>query len=40
LAAALGSDAEVERLSSVDTEGESGIISVHLMTTTSLVRVD
>ena len=40
LATALGSDVEVEWLSPADTEGESGIVAVHLMTPSGVVRVD
>jgi hypothetical protein len=40
LATALGSEVEVVWLSPADTEGESGIIAVHLMTPSGVVRVD
>ncbi len=36
----LGSDVEVEWLTPADTEGESGIVAVHLMTPSSVVRQD
>ena len=40
LATALGSEVEVMWLSPADTEGESGIVAVHLMTSSGVVRVD
>ena len=40
LATALGSEAEVIWLSPTDTEGESGIVAMHLMTPSGVVRVD
>ena len=40
LATALGSEVEVMWLSPADTEGESGIVAVHLMTPSGVVRVD
>ena len=40
LATALGSEVEVMLLSPADTEGESGIVAVHLMTPSDVVRVD
>lgn len=40
LATALGSEIEVMWLSPTDTEGESGIVAVHLMTPSGVVRVD
>jgi hypothetical protein len=40
LATALGSEVEVMWLSPEDTEGESGIVAVHLMTPNGLVRLD
>ena len=40
LATALGSEVEVQWLSPADTEGESGIVAVHLMTPSGVVRVD
>ena len=40
LTKALGSEVEVVWLSPADTEGESGIIAVHLMTPSGVVRVD
>jgi hypothetical protein len=40
VAIALGSEVEVMWLSPADTEGESGIVAVHLMTPSGVVRVD
>ena len=40
LATALGSEVEVIWSSPADTEGESGIVAVHLMTPSGVVRVD
>jgi hypothetical protein len=40
LATALGSQVEVMRLSPADTEGELGIVAVHLMTPIGVVKVD
>jgi hypothetical protein len=40
LATALGSEVEVMWLSSTDTEGESEVVAVRLMTPSGVVRVD
>ena len=40
LKSALGSDVEVLWLTPADTEGESGIVAVHLMTRSGVVRLD
>ncbi len=40
LVAGLGSDVEVMTLSPAGTEGESGIVAVHLMTPSHVFRVD
>ena len=40
LSVALGSEVEVIWLTPADTEGESGIVAVHLMTPNGVVRLD
>lgn len=40
LATTLGSEVEVEWLTPADTEGESGIVAVHLMPPSGVVRLD
>jgi hypothetical protein len=40
LSVALGSEVEIIWLTPADTEGESGIVAVHLMTPSGVVRLD
>ena len=40
LRAAIGSDVEVEWVAAAASEGESGIVAVHVMTPNSVVRLD
>jgi len=40
LSVALGSEVEIIWLTPADTEGESGIVAVHLMTPNGVVRLD
>ena len=40
LRAAIGSDVEVEWVAAAASEGESGIVAVHVMTPSGVVRLD